>query len=153
VRQPEELYELAEEAGQRPKGMSNYLFDLAGNKMFTRNKTDLAQREEDLGFLFRAMNKLKMDYSVSTDLMLQVEVYGAMLCEQGDTRAENRHQAFICWGLISRIPKRKTETIYGRFDPEARFRRGFSIARGLRYWRGDSFQAKDVPEQQRRIGR
>jgi hypothetical protein len=103
VRQPEELGELAEEAGSRPKGMSNYLLDLDGKKLYTRYKTDIAQREEDLGFLFRAMDKTKMDYSVSTDLMLQVEVYRSMLCEQGDTRADDRHAAFISCGLISRI--------------------------------------------------
>ena len=103
VRQLEELGELAEETGSRPKGMSNYLLDLAGKKFFTRNKTDIAQREEDLGFIFRAMDKTKMDYSVSTDLMLQVEVYRSMLCEQGDTRADDRHSAFISCGLISRV--------------------------------------------------
>ena len=103
VRQPEELGELAEDAGSRPKGMSNYLLDLDGRKLYTRNKTDIAQREEDLGFLFRAMDKSKMDYSVSTDLVLQVEVYRSMLCEQGDTRADDRHAAFISCGLISRI--------------------------------------------------
>jgi hypothetical protein len=103
VRQPEELGELADEAGSRPKGMSNYLLDLDGKKLYTRNKTDIAQREEDLGFLFRAMDKPKMDYSVSTDLVLQVEVYRSMLCEQGDTRADDRHAAFISCGLISRI--------------------------------------------------
>jgi hypothetical protein len=110
VRQLEELGELAEEAGSRPKGMSNYLLDLAGKKMFTTNKTDiaqreedLAQREEDLGVIFRAMDKTKMEYSVSTDFLLQAEVYRSMLCEQGDTRAENRHGAFISCGLISRV--------------------------------------------------
>jgi hypothetical protein len=103
IRQLEVLGELAEEAGSRPKGMSNYLLDLAGKKLFTRNKTDIAQREEDLGFIFRAMDKTKMDYSVSTDLLLQVEVYRSMLCEQGDTRAEDRHGAFISCGLISRV--------------------------------------------------
>jgi hypothetical protein len=97
------LDELAEEAGSRPKGMSNYLLDLAGKKMVTRNKTDIAQREEDLGFIFRAMDKTKMDYSVSTDLLLQVEVYRSMLCERGDTRAEDRHSAFISCGLIGRV--------------------------------------------------
>jgi hypothetical protein len=91
------------QAGSRPKGMSNYLLDLAGKKMFTRNKTDIAQREEDLGFIFRAMDKTKMEYSVSTDLLLQAEVYRSMLCEQVDTRAENRHSAFISCGLISRV--------------------------------------------------
>jgi hypothetical protein len=33
--------------------------------------------------------------SVSTDLVLQVGVYRSMLCEQGDTRADDRHAAFV----------------------------------------------------------
>jgi hypothetical protein len=49
------------------------------------------------------MDKPKMDYSVSTDLVLQVEVYRSMLCEQGDTRADGRHAAFLSCGLISWI--------------------------------------------------
>jgi hypothetical protein len=103
IRQPEEVGELTDEAGSRPKGMSIYLLDLAGRKLFTRNKTDLAQWEEDLGFIFRTMDKTKMDYSVSTDLILQVEVYRSMVCEQGDTRADDRHTTFIACGLISRV--------------------------------------------------
>jgi hypothetical protein len=46
-----------------------------------------------------------MGYSVSTDLMLQVEVYRAMLCEQGDTRTEDRHSAFVSCVLISRVSR------------------------------------------------
>jgi hypothetical protein len=56
VRHPEELGELADEAGSRLKGMSNYRLDLDEKKLYTRNKTEIAQREEDLGFLFRAMD-------------------------------------------------------------------------------------------------
>jgi hypothetical protein len=82
--------------------VSKYLLDLAGKKIFTRNKTDIAQREEDLGVIFRAMDKTKMEYSVSTDFLLQAEAYRSMLCER-DTRAENRHGAFISCGLISRV--------------------------------------------------
>jgi hypothetical protein len=103
IRQLEELGELAEETGSRPKGMSNYLLDLAGNKLFTRNKADIPQREEDLGLIFRAMCRIRMEFGVSTDLILQVELYRSMLCEQGDTRAEDRHSAFVSCGLISRI--------------------------------------------------
>ena len=53
--------ELADEAGVKPKGMSVYLLDLNGTKLYTRNKTDVAQREEDLGFILRVMDKGKMD--------------------------------------------------------------------------------------------
>ena len=38
--------------------MSNYLLDLDVKKVYARNKTDMAQREEDLGFVFRAMENL-----------------------------------------------------------------------------------------------
>lgn len=103
VRQQDALGELADEAGGKPKGMSIYLLDLNGTKLYTRNKTDIAQREEDLGFILRAMDKGKMDYSITTDLVLQSEVYRSMLCEQGDTRAEERHSSFIACGLISRV--------------------------------------------------
>jgi hypothetical protein len=44
IRQLEVLGELAERAGSRPKGMSNYLLDLEGKKLFTRNKTDCSKR-------------------------------------------------------------------------------------------------------------
>jgi hypothetical protein len=113
VRQQEVLGELTDEAGGRPKGMSIYLLDLNGKKLYTRNKSDIAQREEDLGFVFRAMDITKMDYSITTDLVLQAEVYRSMLCEQGDTRAEERHEAFISCGLISRIQGLK---VFSKFE-------------------------------------
>ena len=47
-----------------------------------------------------------MDYSVTTDLTLQVEVYLSMLSEQeGDSRSEDRHEAFVSSALISRVQK------------------------------------------------
>ena len=61
VRQQDALGKLADEAGGKPKGMSIYLLDLNGTKLYTRNKTDIAQREEDLGFILRVMDKGKMD--------------------------------------------------------------------------------------------
>jgi hypothetical protein len=79
------------------------------------NKTDLAQGEKDLHMVFRAMDAEKMDYSITTDFLLQSEVNPAMLCEQGDSQADNRHLAFILCGLISRIHRpqvfRKTEKL------------------------------------------
>jgi hypothetical protein len=49
VRQPDGIGELAEDEGSKPKGMSNYLLDLDGNKSFTRNMTDIAKRRWTLG--------------------------------------------------------------------------------------------------------
>ena len=83
VRPLVEVDELAEDAGA--KGTSVYLLDLNGYKFYTINKSDIPQREKDLSFIFRAMDKSKMDYSTTTDFVLQTEVYRCMLCEQGDT--------------------------------------------------------------------
>ena len=105
VRPLVEMGELADETGTKPKGTSVYLLDLNGNKLFTRNKSDIPQREKDLSFLLRAMDKSKMDYSTTTDLVLQTEVYRCMLCEQGDTQADDRHNAFMSCGLISRVQR------------------------------------------------
>lgn len=57
LRQPDDLGELTEEADSRPKGMSSCLLDLNGSNFFTRNKPDVAQRDEELGFIFRAMDR------------------------------------------------------------------------------------------------
>jgi hypothetical protein len=108
------LGELVDEAGSRPKGMSNYLLDLRGKNLYARNKTDIPQREENLEFLFRAMGRIRMEFGVSTDLVLQVEVYRAMLYEQEDARAEDRHAAFILCGLISRIHRLQFFTKIGK---------------------------------------
>ena len=105
VRPLVEVGELAEDAGSKLKGTSVYLLDLNGNKLYTRNKSDIPQREKDLSFIFRAMDKSKMEYSTTTDFVLQTEVYRCMLCEQGDTQAEDRHEAFISCGLISRVQR------------------------------------------------
>lgn len=95
--------ELAEEAEDKPKGTSNYLMDLEGVKRHTRNKTDIPQREKDTHFVFRAMDKEKWDYSISTDLVLQPEAYRNMVIEQYDTQSDDQHPAFTACGLISRV--------------------------------------------------
>ena len=113
VRPLVEVGELAEDAGAKLKGTSVYLLDLNGNKLYTRNKSDIPQREKDLSFIFRAMDKSKMDYSTTTDFVLQTEVYRCMLCEQGDTQAEDRHEAFISCGLISRVQRLQ---VFSKFE-------------------------------------
>ena len=100
-----EVGEPTDDTGGRLKGTSSYILDLNGVKHLTRNKTDIAQREKDLRMVFRAMDAEKMDYSITTDFVLQPEVYRDMLCEQGDSQANNRHLAFISCGLISRIKR------------------------------------------------
>ena len=105
IRQLETGGELVEDAGEKLKGTFTYLLDLDGVKHMTRNKTEIPQRERDLYFLFRAMDNRRWDYSISTDLVLQTELYRSMVCEQGDTQSEDRHMAFESCGLISRVQK------------------------------------------------
>ena len=97
--------ELAEDAGDKPKGTSQYLLDLDGVRHVTRNKTDIHQREKDLYFVFRAMDVEKWDYCISSDVVLQPKEYLSMLSEQGDIRSGNRHLAFTACGLISMVFK------------------------------------------------
>jgi hypothetical protein len=69
----------------------------------TRNKSDIAVRERELHFMLRAMDTERREYAITTDLALQTEVYRRMLCEQGETQAEDRIPAFMSCGLISRV--------------------------------------------------
>ena len=94
--------ELVEDAVDKPKG--TYLLDLDDVRHFTRNKSDLALRERELNFIFRSMDVRRRDYVVSTDLILQTEIYRSMLNEQGDTHPGDRHEAFVSCGILSRVP-------------------------------------------------
>jgi hypothetical protein len=100
-RQMEGGGESAEDTGEKPKG--TYLQDLDDRRHFSRNKTDVAKRELELKFIFRAMDDGKMDYCTTTDLVLQTESYRSMICEQGDTIPRDRHKAFMSCGIISRV--------------------------------------------------
>ena len=68
--------ESAEDTTEKPKGM--YLQDLDDRRHFSRNKTDVAKRELELNFIFRAMDEKRRDYCMSTDLILQTELYRSM---------------------------------------------------------------------------
>jgi hypothetical protein len=47
------------------------LLNLDDVKHFTRNKSELALRERELNFVFRAMDATKRDYVTSTGFILQ----------------------------------------------------------------------------------
>ena len=55
----EDVGELGESGHDGPieKGMTKYILDLDGCKHVTRNKSDIAQREKDLGYIFRTVDK------------------------------------------------------------------------------------------------
>ena len=44
------------------KGMDKYFLDLDGNKHTTHNKSDLAQRAKDFGFVFRTIDEERWEY-------------------------------------------------------------------------------------------
>ena len=97
IRRPVIGGETGEDAEERPKGTYLNLDEL---KHFTRNKTDLALREKELNFIFRAMETQRRDFATGTDFILKTEVYRSMLNEQGDTQTGDRHKAFESCGIF-----------------------------------------------------
>ena len=69
----------------------------------TRNKTDLVQRERELYLLLRMMDIAKRDYVMTTDMVIQPEVFRSTLREMSDSQPEDVHTAFTSCSLISRI--------------------------------------------------
>ena len=97
--------EQADDAGEKIKGTSINLIDLEGCRHPTRTKGEIAQREADLNFVWRAMDAEKLEFCVTPDSALQVEEYRSLLCEQAETDKSDRHTTFISSGLISQIQK------------------------------------------------
>ena len=85
------------------KGMCKFILDLDGRKYPTRNKSDLTQREKDLGFIFRSLDEKRWEFAMSTDYLLQPEEYRSMIIDQGKTRADHRHKAFESCGFLDKI--------------------------------------------------
>lgn len=83
--------------------MTMYIIDLEGVRHPTRNKTDVAQREKDLAFAFRAMDSVKWPFFMTSDCTVQVEEYLSVLLEQGKTREIYRNPAFHTCSLLDRI--------------------------------------------------
>ena len=99
-----------DEVGEQPepfidKGTSKYLLDLEGVRHFTRVKTDVPQREKDLFFVFRAMDRAKWEYAMGNDLTLQAEEFRLTLVEQGMSRNSSRIAAFSECSMLDRIQK------------------------------------------------
>jgi hypothetical protein len=104
VRQPGMAGERSEDTGEKMKGTSSIVFmDLENVRRYTRTKKDLALREKELNFCYRAMDVEKQEFGITSDCTIQLEPYRSMLCEQGDTQTEERHKAIAACGLISRV--------------------------------------------------
>jgi hypothetical protein len=105
VRQPEEGGELAGAAVvEKVKGAYPLMMtDLDEATYPTRNKTDLVQRERELFLLLRMMDVNKREYVMTTDMVIQPEVFRSTLREMSDSQPEDMHPAFAARSLISRM--------------------------------------------------
>jgi hypothetical protein len=96
--------------GVTETGMSaKQLVDLDGNKYQTRNKNEVVSREKNLNFLFRALNPERWYMAMGGDFTLQIEDYMIMVTEQGRTRSELRHKAYLSCGILDSQPHHPLE--------------------------------------------
>ena len=98
------LEDVGEPAENRDeKGTSKYILDLDGVRHTTRNKSDIAQREKDLGFVFRMVEKERWEHVMGTDFTLQVGIYKSTIFQQARIRVNKRHESFASCGYLDRI--------------------------------------------------
>ena len=79
--------------------------DLDGGRYHTRNKTDLGTREEELHFLFRALDVDRREGAMGVDYLLQKEKYRALIVSEAKSRTELRNPAYTSCGLYDRVYK------------------------------------------------
>ena len=104
VRQPETGGELAGEVIEKVKGAYPIMMtDLDEGTYHTRTKADLVQRERELFLILRMLDTAKREYVITTDMVLQPEVYMSTLSEMSDSQPEDVHPAFTACSLISRM--------------------------------------------------
>jgi hypothetical protein len=77
--------------------------DFDGITYPTRNKTDLVQRERELYLILQMMDVAKREYAMTTDMVIQPEVYRSTICEMSDSQTEDVIPAFAACTLISRM--------------------------------------------------
>ena len=66
-------------------------------------KTDLVQRDRELYLILRMMDVAKREYVMTSDMVIQPEVYRSTICEMSDSQPEDIHHAFTACSLISRM--------------------------------------------------
>ena len=98
------------ELGEQPdstveKGTLKFVNDLDGGRYYTRNKTDLGTREEELYFLFRALDVDRREGAMGVDYVLQTEKYRALIVSEAKARTELRNPAYTSCGLYDRVYK------------------------------------------------
>ena len=81
----------------------SWIVDLDGVAHPTRSKKGLNQREVELYFAFRVLDKERRTHLTGLYLVLQPSKYIRMVEEQAKTRASGREVAFASCGMVSRI--------------------------------------------------
>ena len=79
------------------------LIDLEGRPHTTRVKTDLAEREKNLGVVFRVCDERRWQFIMGTECILQVEEYARVINEQSTLQISERDPGFKCCGLLDRV--------------------------------------------------
>jgi hypothetical protein len=79
------------------------LVDLEGGVHPTRVKKDMAEREKELGVVFRVCERERWPYIMGTECILQIEEYARVINEQSIARTGDRDVGFECCGLLDRI--------------------------------------------------
>jgi hypothetical protein len=96
-------------------GMSKFMMNLDGDSFSMRDKTDIGAREKKLFLLFRMLDKERWEYAMGPDYKLQTEEYKNTVIQQGRTRGDHKHKAFLTTSFLDRIqglhPVQKTDRL------------------------------------------
>jgi hypothetical protein len=84
-------------------GMSKFMMNLDGDSFSMRDKTDIGAREKKLFLLFRMLDKERWEYAMGPDYKLQTEEYRNTVLQQGRTRVDHKHRAFLTTSFLDRI--------------------------------------------------
>ena len=79
------------------------LIDLEGRPHTTRVKTDLAEREKNLGVVFRVCDERRWQFIMGTECVLQVEEYARVINEQSTLQISERDPGFKWCGQLNRV--------------------------------------------------
>ena len=79
------------------------LIDSEGRPRTTKVKTDLAEREKNLGVVFRVCDERRWQFIMETECVLQVEKYPSVINEQSTLQISERDPGFKCCGLLDRV--------------------------------------------------
>jgi hypothetical protein len=95
--------EIGEPADFSRLGTSNFMMNLDGDAFSMRDKNNIGAREKKLFTCVRMLDKLHWEYAMGPDYKLQTEEYRNAILQQGRTRADHKHKAFLTTTFLDRI--------------------------------------------------